>query len=94
MLEANALELDQLGALREKHALMRRVAAAAGVPTLDAQGFLERHHDDGYLWWDFVHLSDFGHRLVARLLLARLSPLVLAGAAPAPPPPGPPAGRL
>ncbi|MDO9020718.1 MAG: SGNH/GDSL hydrolase family protein [Deltaproteobacteria bacterium] len=48
---------------------MRGVAARYGLTIIDLHGALRPHHDDGFIWWDGVHLNNFGHALVADLLL-------------------------
>jgi lysophospholipase L1-like esterase len=66
-LEANATEGDN-EALRERHEKLRAVAQAADVPVVDLHGCLETRADSGFLWWDFVHLTDFGQKLAADCL--------------------------
>lgn len=57
------------------HPTMRAVAAEHAIPVVDVHRELERSAGRGFLWWDFVHPTSFGHRLVAEALL----PAVLAG---------------
>ena len=55
-----------------KHEVMRRVGIAQNVPVIDMHAYLSKKYDDGYLWWDFVHLTDFGQQLVAEKLYNEL----------------------
>jgi len=64
VLEANSVEASDNG-LKERHEAMRRVGAAHKVPVIDMHAYLGRKYDDGFLWWDKVHLTDFGHELFA-----------------------------
>jgi len=74
VLEANSTEKypEEL----ETHTIMRNMAARENIPLIDAHGFLEQHQDDGFLWWDFVHPTSFGHRLIADCILDTLRPLL------------------
>ena len=62
------------------HAVMREVAAAEGVPVVELHQRLLEHHDEGFLWWDFVHLTDFGQDLAGAILAEALAPHLAAGA--------------
>ncbi len=71
-LEANASEAVP-GPLA-LHPTMRAVAAERGIEVLDLHQEIARHSGRGFLWWDFVHPTSFGHRLLAEAL----APAVLA----------------
>jgi lysophospholipase L1-like esterase len=78
VLEPNSAEdpgADQ-DALRVRHAAMRRVASAEGVPVVDMHAYLAEREDQGFLWWDSVHLTSFGQRLFAERLLPELQALL------------------
>lgn len=81
MLEPNSPErrVDDSphGDLAVKHAIVAAVAQAHGVPVIDLQGYLAAKNTSGFLWWDFVHLTTFGQRLVAEKLHADLPSLLL-----------------
>jgi lysophospholipase L1-like esterase len=66
-LEANAVEYAP-GEL-PLHPVMRRVAAAHRIPLVDVHRSLASHAQRGFLWWDNVHPTSFGHRLIAVILL-------------------------
>ncbi|HEX2485884.1 MAG TPA: GDSL-type esterase/lipase family protein, partial [Myxococcota bacterium] len=79
-LEANSPERRTTdsphGDLAVKHQAVREVAAQRGLPVVDLHALLLERRDAGLLWWDFVHLTSFGQRLVARALADALPPLV------------------
>lgn len=58
------------------HATMRAVAQEAGVPVVDVHGALLACYDDGLVWWDFVHPTSFGHRLIADALEPEIGALL------------------
>lgn len=51
------------------HAVVRRVAEAQRVPVVDLHRALAAQAQRGFLWWDHVHPTSFGHRLIAETLL-------------------------
>jgi hypothetical protein len=57
------------------HAVLREVGEAHQVPVVDMHGHLRTHGDDGFLWWDHVHLTSFGHRLMTLSLLSEIRTL-------------------
>ena len=79
-LEPNSLERRPTdsphGDLAAKHEVVRAVASRHGRPVIDLHGYLAERRDAGLLWWDFVHLTSFGQRLVARKLAEDLPALV------------------
>lgn len=66
-LEPNSPEHDT-AALERNHAVMREVGARFDVPVVDLHGAMLGELDRGFLWWDTVHLTSFGHRLAAEHL--------------------------
>jgi len=54
------------------HRLMRAVGHEEGVPVIDAHGHLLRSMGNGYLWWDFIHPTSFGHRLIGDVIFDEL----------------------
>ena len=71
VLEANSVENINNG-LIAKHEAMRRVGAAHNVPVIDMHAYLRKKYDEGFLWWDSVHLTDFGQELLAEKLYKEL----------------------
>ncbi len=82
ILEPNSIERrftdSPHGDLAVKHEMIRMVGARHRVPVIDLHEHLAQRRDAGFVWWDFVHLTSFGHRMVAEKLradLPRLLPL-------------------
>lgn len=85
--EANTVEArgeKGLRGLEARHDVVRDVAARWAIPVVETHGPMAERNDEGFLWWDRVHLTSFGHRMLAGLLLD--APDALLGA----PPPTPP----
>jgi lysophospholipase L1-like esterase len=63
VLEANSVERtpNEL----PMHQCMRDVGRERNVPVVELHEYLKQRHDAGFLWWDYVHLSSFGHKLAA-----------------------------
>lgn len=71
ILEANSVEIVN-DILDRNHEAMRRVGATHNVPLIDMHAYLSKKYDEGFLWWDFVHLTDFGQELLAEKLYFEL----------------------
>lgn len=54
------------------HEAMKRVAEEYDIPCWDSYGHLAALSDTGFLWWDVVHPTSYGHRLIAEFLLPRI----------------------
>ncbi len=52
---------------------MRRVGEENNVTVVDMHAYLLEHYDEGFLWWDNVHLTDFGQELFAQKLYEELN---------------------
>jgi lysophospholipase L1-like esterase len=69
MLEPNSIEQRWTDSpqsdLSVKHALVRAVATRYGLAVIDLHEYLAERKDAGFVWWDYVHLTSFGQRLVA-----------------------------
>lgn len=50
------------------HREMDEVVEKTGTPSFDLHARLQDHVNDGILYWDFVHLTSFGQRLVSQLV--------------------------
>lgn len=74
ILEPNSSEIETT--IKEKHQIMRSLGAKENIPILDLQAYLSNPSVDrsGALWWDFVHLTSYGHSLVAEWLSLQLLP--------------------
>ncbi|MBN2483349.1 MAG: SGNH/GDSL hydrolase family protein [Candidatus Omnitrophica bacterium] len=73
-LEANSIEY-QPGPL-PLHAVMKEVARKYDVPIIDLHGYLLTHYDDGFLWWDRVHLAPYGHVLTGEFFADKIKKIV------------------
>lgn len=58
-------------------------ALEEGIPFFDLPAVMHREADSGFLWWDFVHLSDAGAALVARSLAPAVQSILIESAEPA-----------
>jgi lysophospholipase L1-like esterase len=58
------------------HRIMKDLAEVHGLLIIDPQPILNELSDSGFLFWDFVHLTNAGHRLVAQMLAVELIPLL------------------
>ncbi len=74
--EPNSPERDRTS-LPKYHAHMTWVGDRYGIPVLDMHGYLASRQDDGFLWWDWVHMTSFGQRLFAEELVDNLIELGL-----------------
>ena len=66
-LEAASIETDTRK-LQSKHMIMREIADENRVPVLDLHGHLAEYYDTGFLWWDAVHLTSYGHLLAGEFM--------------------------
>lgn len=54
------------------HKTIFQLADEHQLRVLDIHSYLNDRYDDGFIFWDFVHLTDFGHRLFAERLYREL----------------------
>jgi len=73
-LEANSIEHRLNGPVL--HSVVRRVAERHGTPLLDLHGQMSAATDRGLLWWDFVHPTSFGHRILGTALVPPVARLL------------------
>ena len=71
--EANAEGAVSAGLL-SKHTVLKILGEAHHVPVWNLHGYLssDEIRDSGFLWWDSVHLTNWGHQQVARWLAPQL----------------------
>jgi lysophospholipase L1-like esterase len=55
--------------------VVREVAARLGAPVVDLHAGVAAMLGRGFLWWDLVHPTSFGHRTIARLLVPEIERL-------------------
>jgi lysophospholipase L1-like esterase len=70
VLEANSIE--QWREELPSHPIMRGVAREHDVPVANLHAWLRSRYDQGFLWWDFVHLTSYGQQLAAELIAEAL----------------------
>lgn len=69
LLEPNSIECwpDDM----PNHAVMRELAEKRQIPYVELHRYMKERFDSGFLWWDFVHPTTYGHKLIAdRIVLA------------------------
>lgn len=88
VLEANTLEgshsddaPDSWLGLDENHQAMRELAARRVLTVIDLHRAMQEHSDDGFVWWDKVHLTSFGNALAADVLYPAVAREVAAAEA-------------
>lgn len=57
------------------HAAMRQVAEKERVQFLHTHDYINTKTDTGILWWDFVHMTSYGYRLMAEYFFRELEPV-------------------
>jgi lysophospholipase L1-like esterase len=70
VLEANSIEINQ--GSPPLHKAMRAIGENNGIAVVDLHSFLVENYDQGFLWWDCVHLTNFGQQLAAECLFDAL----------------------
>ncbi|HEY4001074.1 MAG TPA: SGNH/GDSL hydrolase family protein [Candidatus Xenobia bacterium] len=59
-----------------KRAALQKLAERRHVPYIDMESWLTQHDNDGFVWWDMVHLTSFGQQLFADRVFASLAPML------------------
>jgi hypothetical protein len=67
--EANSIESKPK---LQTHQTMREVATENKITFIDMNQYIIDHQNDGIIWWDFVHFTTFGFKLVATHLFETL----------------------
>jgi lysophospholipase L1-like esterase len=62
--------------LERNHEIMRGVARELEVPVIEAHSWLRQKRDSGFLWWDGVHLTSYGQRLLGEYVASQLVPIL------------------
>ncbi len=75
ILEANSLEQTR-DFLATNHQTMKKVAAEYHLPVIDLHQCLLENYDSGFLWWDFVHPTSYGHALAADCIYPTLHDVI------------------
>jgi lysophospholipase L1-like esterase len=77
LLEPNAAEVDHRG-LQEKHSAIQRLGQELRVPVwnLDKHLSSDPVYDSGMMWWDKIHLTSYGHGVVAEWLAPQMLAMI------------------
>jgi lysophospholipase L1-like esterase len=80
LLEPNAAEVDR-PSLQRKHSSIQRLGQELRVPVWDLDGYLSSDpvYDSGMMWWDKVHLTSYGHGVVAEWLAPQMLAMIRSG---------------
>jgi lysophospholipase L1-like esterase len=63
--ETNSIE-RQRPALFEHHEVMQKLATEQNIPLFPAYDYMSQPYDQGFLYWDSVHLTPYGNQLLAK----------------------------
>ena len=77
LLEPNAAEFDHRS-LQRKHSAIQRLGQELRVPVWNLDGYMSSDpvYDSGMVWWDFVHLTSYGHGVVAEWLAPQMLAMI------------------
>lgn len=80
LLEPNAAEVEHRG-LQEKHSAIQRLGQELRVPVWNLDGYMSSDpvYDSGMMWWDKVHLTSYGHGVVAEWLAPQMLAMIRSG---------------
>ena len=66
ILESNSIERRPHSL--PSHSVMRKIGKKYKIPVINLHKYLLDNYDEGFLWWDYVHLTSFGHDLAGNFL--------------------------
>lgn len=76
LLEPNSRERSTFNEFRENlapnHLVMRKLGDQFGIAYVDMQAKMDARRDDGFLWWDLVHMTSAGHEIFAEELVGEI----------------------
>jgi lysophospholipase L1-like esterase len=77
LLEPNAEEVERRG-LQEKHSAIQRLGQELRVPVWNLDKYLSSDpvYDSGMMWWDKIHLTSYGHDVVAEWLAPQMLAMI------------------
>jgi phospholipase/lecithinase/hemolysin len=79
VLEANSVEIDPEGGkgLSTKHSVMRQIGTEENIRIIDIHHYLASlTPQSGNLWWDIVHPTTFGHKLIGQYIFENIKDLL------------------
>jgi lysophospholipase L1-like esterase len=56
---------------RHNHEVVQKVSVDTNIPFINEQDYLFSKLNSGYLWWDVVHMSDYGQQLFGTALFEK-----------------------
>ena len=59
--------------LQENHRVMQEEGDRFKVPIIAMQQYMDSSYEKGFLWWDLVHMTDYGYRLFSE----RVTPCII-----------------
>lgn len=62
--------------LSVNHNQMIEISKNQKIKVIDMHNYLLDRYKDGFLWWDYVHLTDYGNRLFAEKLYKELKDFI------------------
>ncbi len=68
--EANSAESSK--DVIKNHSIMKNIGDSLNISVIDLHNFLLTQNAKGILWWDFVHLTDFGHEVAGKYLTTKI----------------------
>lgn len=74
ILEANSQEMGRN--IDKAHVTMHNIGRSYAIPIIDLHSYLLSQNSNGIIWWDYVHPTEFGHRLAGQYIADRLYGLV------------------
>ena len=77
LLEPNAAEVEHRG-LQEKHSAIQRLGQELRIPVWNLDKYMSSDpvYDSGMMWWDKVHLTSYGHGVVAEWLAPQMLAMI------------------
>jgi len=70
VLEANSMESVPFDL--HLHSAMKDVAEKKGIQVIDMHNYLKTQNDKGIIWWDEVHVTSFGQKLMAEYIIENI----------------------
>lgn len=72
MFVLEATSLETYAAAEDRRIAMGQAGEELGVPVIDSHHAMFNAADTGFLWWDLVHPTDYGHEVIAKTLVTPL----------------------
>ena len=79
LLEPTAAEVDHRSL--QEHSAIQRLGQELRVLVWNLDGYMssDRVYDSGMMWWDKVHLTSYGHGVVAEWLASQMLAMIRSG---------------